>query len=321
MRTATRLHPMSPSLRHRINNLAQSALIFAGMIAMVWVVVGLIAGPGLTALVIVGMVLGLLAAPAVPRRVLLSAYQACPLGPQDFPAGVTALAELAGRAGLPRPPTLWYVPSRLPNAFAMGRPEDSAICITDGLLRLLDGRELAGVLAHEVAHVAHRDLWIMALADGMSRVVSLASWVGQAILLVNLPLFLIGAEVVPWTVPLVLIFAPTLMGLLQLALSRSREFDADLGAVRLTGDPEGLARALLKLERRRGRFWEEIFLPGRRIPEPSLLRTHPPTQDRIARLSALAIPASERRRPPHPTTAPTFPPPPPPRFRRGSFFY
>ncbi len=71
------------------------------------------------------------------------------------------------------------MPSRLPNAFALGSPEDSAICVTDGLLDLLDGRELAAVLAHEIGHIANRDLWIMSLADMMSRLVSLASWVGQ----------------------------------------------------------------------------------------------------------------------------------------------
>ncbi|WP_197055252.1 M48 family metalloprotease [Paracoccus sanguinis] len=71
------------------------------------------------------------------------------------------------------------MPSRLPNAFGLGRPEDSAICVTDGLLDLLDGRELAGVLAHEIGHIANRDLWIMSLADMMSRLVSLASWLGQ----------------------------------------------------------------------------------------------------------------------------------------------
>ena len=82
--------------------------------------------------------------------------------------------------------------------------------------------------------------------------------------------------------------APTLVSLLQLALSRSREFDADLSAAELTGDPMGLASALAKLERRTGRFWEDMIFPGRRIPDPSLLRTHPRTEDRIARLSALA---------------------------------
>ena len=77
------------------------------------------------------------------------------------------------------------------------------------------------------------------------------------------------------------------MALVQLGLSRTREYDADRAAAELTGDPEGLVRALVKLERRVGRFWEEILLPGRRIPEPSLLRTHPPTESRIRRLRDL----------------------------------
>ena len=89
-------------------------------------------------------------------------------------------------------PALYRVPSRLPNAFALGSPEDSAICVTDGLLDLLDGRELAAVLAHEIGHIANRDLWIMSLADMMSRLVSLASWLGQLLLLLNLPLVLAG---------------------------------------------------------------------------------------------------------------------------------
>ncbi|WP_198947688.1 M48 family metalloprotease [Haematobacter missouriensis] len=77
------------------------------------------------------------------------------------------------------------------------------------------------------------------------------------------------------------------MALVQLGLSRTREYDADRAAAELAGDPEGLVRALVKLERRVGRFWEEILLPGRRIPEPSLLRTHPPTESRIRRLRDL----------------------------------
>jgi len=201
----------------------------------------------------------------------------------------------------------------------MGRPEDSAICVTDGLLRLLDARELAAVLAHEVAHIAHRDLWIMGMADAMSRVVSVASWAGQLTLLLNLPLLAAGLAVVPWGAVLLLVFSPTVMALLQLALSRSREFDADLGAVRLTGDPEGLAAALVKLERRTGRFWEEILLPGPRIPEPSLLRTHPPTRERVARLRALGATRQDRF-----LGGPAwFPPAEParPRFHRSGLFY
>ena len=278
---------MSPSVLHQTRNLVQSMLLIGGMGLIAWAVVATIAGPGLTLLTVGSSVIGLLLAPSLPKTVLLSAYRARRLTGRTFPEGVGMIAELARRADLPRVPALYYIPSELPNAFAMGDPRDSAICITDGLLGLLNARELAGVLAHEVAHVANRDLWIMGVADVMSRIVSLASWVGQVILILNLPLLLSGAAYVPWHIPLMLVFSPTLMALLQLALSRTREFDADRGAVDLTGDPDGLASALSKLERRVGRFWEDMFLPGRRIPEPSLLRTHPPTEERIRRLREL----------------------------------
>ena len=144
----------------------------------------------------------------------------------------------------------------------------------------------------------------MNLADTMSRITTLFSYVGMFLLLVNLPLIAAGAVVVPWPLVLMLLFAPTLMSLLQLALSRSRELDADLDAARLAGDPEGLASALVKLERYQGRFWESVLLPGRHVPEPSLLRTHPPTEERVRRLLelrereptlvALARPAEQR---------------------------
>ena len=97
-----------------------------------------------------------------------------------------------------------------------------------------------------------------------------------------------GAQKPPFGAPIMMVFAPTIMSLLQLALSRAREYDADHSAAELSGDPEGLARALAKLERRSGAYWEEILLPGRRIPEPSLLRTHPPTAERLERLATIA---------------------------------
>src|SRR5690606_36483706 len=95
---------------------------------------------------------------------------------------------------------------------------------------------------------------------------------------------------------LVLMAAPTLGGLLQMALSRTREFDADLGAVMLTGDPDGLASALHRLERHQGRLWEGLMLPGGRVPNPSVLRTHPATEQRIQRLMALKTPPGGRDR-------------------------
>ncbi|MFN3575951.1 MAG: zinc metalloprotease HtpX [Tabrizicola sp.] len=278
------------SASHRTLNLIHSVLLLAGMAVLAWFILSAILGPGWTLVIIAGSVAGLVLSPGIPRRYLLQAYGARRLSGRDFPEGTALLSTLSRRAGLPRVPELYYIPSQLPNAFAMGSPEESVICVSDGLLRLLTRRELAGVLAHEVAHVANRDLWIMGLADVMSRAVSLASWIGQMILLLNLPLILAGLAHVPWQVPLLLIFSPTIMALLQLALSRTREYDADRGGALLTGDPEGLASALAKLERRTGRFWEEMVLPGRRIPEPSLLRTHPPTAERVRRLHELSVP-------------------------------
>lgn len=306
--------PVKTSLRHRAINLVQSVLLLAGMAVLAWLIVSAIAGPETTLMIVAGSLLGLALSSSIPKQYLLNAYGARRISGRELPELVSIVAELSRRAGLPRVPELYYVPSQLPNAFAMGSPDDSVICVTDGLLRLMNRRELAGVLAHEVTHIVNRDLWIMGLADSMSRAVSMASWLGQMVLLINLPLILAGAAYVPWQVPLVLIFSPTLMALLQLALSRTREYDADRGGAELTGDPEGLASALLKLERRTGRLWEEMFLPGRRIPEPSLLRTHPPTEERVRRLRELKVPP----RPPitgeEPLRLPRFPSPRAPRF-------
>jgi heat shock protein HtpX len=174
------------------------------------------------------------------------------------------------------------------NAFAVGRRDNAAIAITDALARNLSPRELAGVLAHEMSHIAHEDVKVMALADMVSRFTSVMSTVGLLSLLLNLGSFAGGGEEqVPWLGVLVLLAAPTIGGLLQVALSRTREFDADLGAAILTGDPDGLASALNRLEKAQGRMWEGMVLPGGRIPDPSILRTHPPTAARVARLMAL----------------------------------
>jgi heat shock protein HtpX len=224
----------------------------------------------------------------ISPQIVLRMYKARAVTPADFPAGFQLVAELARRAGLPSQPKLFVVPSKLMNAFAVGRREDSAIAITDALARHLTTRELAGVLAHEISHIAHDDVKVMAFADMVSRFTSIMSTVGILSLVLNLGSFFGGGgQQVPWLAVAVLMAAPTVGGLLQMALSRTREFDADLGAIVLTGDPDGLASALAKLERVHGRLWESIFLPAGRIPDPSVLRTHPLTADRIARLNAL----------------------------------
>lgn len=278
---------MHATRRHRLINLVQSVLLLGSMAAIAWVSFAALFGADIAAAASLGLMIGLLFAPRLPKELLLSIYGARPVSADQFPAGARAVDLLQRRASLPARPALYYLPSSIPNAFALGSPEDSAICVSDGLLRVLNGRELVGVLAHEVSHIANRDLWIMGLADLITRATSVLSYAGQALFFVNIPFLLVGAAVIPWYLPVLLILAPTFTSLLQLALSRTREFDADLGAARLTGDPAGLASALAKLDRRHGRFWEEILLPGRRIPVPSILRTHPPTRARVERLMHL----------------------------------
>jgi heat shock protein HtpX len=183
------------------------------------------------------------------------------------------------------------------NAFATGGRDDAAIVLSDGLLRRLGQREITGVLAHELAHVANGDIQVMAFADTVSRITGLLGLFGQLLLILSVPLVLLGFEAPPLGALLVLIAGPTLSALAQLALSRNREYEADRTAAELSGDPAGLASALDKLERYQGRFWEQVMLPGRHLPDPSLLRTHPPTEERIARLMEL-MPGGRRLFPP-----------------------
>ena len=274
--------------RHRLLNTVHTWLLAAGSLALLAVTAFVFGGPAgvLVALVFGGVTLA--AVQRVSPRLVLRMYKAEPVSRLHFSTGVEIVEKLSVRAGLPAPPRLYVIPSQMMNAFAVGRRGDSAIAITDALARRLSARELAGVLAHEISHIAHEDLRVMAFADMVSRYTSFMSTVGIFSLFLNL----LGAaggygQPVPWLGVLVLIVAPTIGGILQLALSRTREFDADLGAAMLTGDPDGLASALHKLEREQGRLWEGMVLPGGRIPNPSVLRTHPPTGERIDRLDRL----------------------------------
>ncbi|HFE47905.1 MAG TPA: peptidase M48 [Chromatiaceae bacterium] len=247
---------------------------------------------GISWLLFSGFLLMMLNPVATPG-LIMRLYHARPLSVSEAPGLHANLRELARRAGLRHPPRLYYIPSRMVNAFAVGNAANSSIALTDGLLRLLDERELTGVLAHEISHVRNNDLWVMGIADLFSRLTSVLSLFGQLLLFVNLPLLLVSGAVINWYAVLLLIFAPNLSALAQLGLSRSREYHADLNAVLLTGDPEGLASALLKLESAEVSAFEQILWPGRRLPEPSLLRTHPPTEERIRRLMSLESPHAD----------------------------
>jgi len=293
----TRLHGASWR-RHRLLNVLQSLLLVGAMAVILGGLGWVLAGADGIAWALIGGALLVLFNPGVSPRLVLQMYGARPLDPHQAPELHALVESLAQRAELPATPALHYVPSQMLNAFAVGSRHHSAIAITDALVRGLSPREVAGVLAHEISHIRHNDMWVMGLADMFSRLTSLFSSLGQILLLLYLPLLLLSGYSLSWTTIFILVFAPTLSAIMQLALSRTREYDADLGATRLTGDPRGLAMALEKLERFQGRFFEQIFLPGRHLPEPSLLRTHPPTQERIRRLLELETELTPQPHPP-----------------------
>lgn len=273
--------------RRRRRNILQSLLLLGGMVALLaacgWIIAGL------EGLLVVGVfaLLALWGSSRLSPRLVLQLFRAQPLPPGELNALHRLVALLSERAGLARTPRLYYVSSPTMNAFSVGRPDEAAVAVTTGLLRAMDLRELAGVLAHEVSHIVHNDMWVMGLADVVTRLTRSMSFLGLLLLALNLPLVMTGAAVVPWLLVLLMVFAPAIGTLLQLALSRTREFDADLEAATLTGDPAGLASALQKMERYQSRFWEDILLPGRRVPDPSILRSHPHTAERVRRLLEL----------------------------------
>ena len=274
--------------QHSLLNLVHTWLLVGGSLFLL--VLCAYAFLGITGVIYAAIFGGvsLFMASRISPQVVLKMYKAQKISPEQFSEGHHILARLADRAGLESKPELYIVPSNMMNAFAVGRKDNAAIAMTDRLIRMMTRRELAGIMAHEMAHIRNEDVKVMAIADMVSRFTSLVSTFGIVSLLANLPSILFGGGVaVPWLLVVMLISAPTIGGLLQLALSRTREFDADLGAVMLTGDPDGLASALEKLEKAQGRNWEGMVLPGGRVPNPSILRTHPKTEDRIERLMAL----------------------------------
>jgi len=285
------LTPLDPlnKVRHKWRNRLHTVLLAGGslllLVACAYVFAGL---AGIFWAALLGG-LSLWMSARMSPDLILRLYKARRLEPEDFPEGHRILRLIAARADLPAPPDLYYVPSNLMNAFSVGTPQDSAIGVTDALIRRLTPRQFAGVIAHELSHIRNEDIKVMALADMVSRLTSVMSMVGLFTLFLNFPAILAGGGRVPWLGIALLWTAPTIGALLQLALSRAREYDADLDAAGLTGDPEGLASALVHLEKSQGRMWE-MMLPGGRVPQPSVLRSHPKTSERVRRLLSLKPP-------------------------------
>lgn len=274
---------------HKRRNILHSVLLLAGLGAVL--AVSAVLMWGWSGILWAGVSIGLLLiiAPRVPPEIVMRMYRAREVDPRRGGDVIAVLAELSRRAELPRMPRLFVIPSVTLNAFAVGSREDAAVAVTEGLVRALNMRELAGVLAHEVSHIRNNDLWIMGLADIVSRFTQALSYTAVLLAAMNIAAMATGLVVISWGAVLILYLASLASSLLQLGLSRAREYDADLEGALLTGDPDGLISALNKLERYTGRFWEDIMLPvpGRRVPQPSVLRSHPTTEERVARLKAL----------------------------------
>lgn len=273
---------------HTAALLAGLGLLVAVPVWLIWGLWGLIGAALVTAAVFT-------AAWQTPPELLMRAYSAKQLPANGSSQLTEILAILANRAGLPAPPKLYIIPSLTLNAFATGTRKNAAIAITEGLLRKLEFRELAAVIAHEVSHIKNNDTQVMAVADFATRTVQLLSYLAMLFVAINIVSIVIDGEArVSWLAIIILYLSPLLSSLLQLGLSRTREYDADLEAAQLTGNPSWLASALQRLENHTGAFWQDLSLPvpGRKVPVPSILRTHPHTEDRITRLREIAVTAN-----------------------------
>ncbi len=270
--------------RHQWQNRFQAAALLAGMAALLAAIGWMLAGSdGIWATLIAGGIYIVVNTSVSPER-FLRAVGARRLDRVAAPWLYAAATELWQRAGLTGEPRLYVIADIQMQAFTVGnRPQDAVIVVAESLILGLGARETVGVLAHEISHIQNRDILVMGLADLVSRFTRSLTLLAILLILFNMPLYLMGEAYLPWLVVLLLLLGSSLSSLLQLALSRRREFDADAGGARLSGDPLGLASALRNLELQHRALWRRL-LAGRPDGGPSVLRSHPHSGERIERL-------------------------------------
>jgi len=278
---------------NRRRNTRHAVVLIAAMVMLVVAVGWFFAGPyGLIWIAVLAAVMFMIG-PRLSQRVMLQLYAASPLTRRQVPLLYELTDALRDRLELRQKVRLFYIPSRLMLAFTIGGRDEVSVAVSDGLMRGLTGRELSGVLAHELSHVANGDLRLMALADFITKATRAMALVAMLLIAINLPYMMEEEIAIPWPPIMLLAIAPMVSLLLQLGLSRAREYDADASAAYLTGDPGGIASALQKMEAQQRRHWEAVLGRSGTAKEPSLLRTHPDTQERVRQLGEMAVPRDE----------------------------
>ena len=279
-----------------LGNWLKTTVLMAAIVALFGAIGGYLGGAN-------GMIMALIFGGAMnifaywfSDKMVLRMYNAQEVDETSAPQFYAMVRELAQRAGLPMP-RVYLIDEAQPNAFATGRnPENAAVAATTGILNLLSAREIRGVMAHELAHVQHRDILISTISATMAGAISA---------LANFAMFFGGRDsegrpANPVASILVALLAPLAASLIQMAISRAREYEADRGGAEICGDPNALADALTKIDRyARGipmQVAEEhpataqmmIMNPLSGGGIAGLFSTHPATEERVARLRALA---------------------------------
>lgn len=271
--------------KNRLGAKVQSVTLVVSLAALLGLLGWMVVGRQMAFMLIGAVIVFYFFSPMISPAVLLKINTGKRLIPAETPRLHDMLQRISHRAGLARVPVLFYLPTGAMQSFTAGSRDHAVVAISDGMLRRLSSQELAAVLAHEVSHIRHRDIRIMALAGLAGRFTQILSMFGQLMLLLSLPLVFMGQMMISWPALFLLIFSPTLSGLLQLALSRAREYNADMGAAELMGDPKPLASALAKIDAvQHSQFAGLLWPTVSRMPQSSWLRTHPPTKERIRRL-------------------------------------
>jgi len=285
-----------------MNNQLKTILLLGSLSALL-VGIGASVAPGAWALFVVLALAMNLGAYFFSDRIILRTHGAQELSTAQAPELHALVEELADRAKIPKP-RVYLIPGEQPNAFATGRnPQHGVVAVTEGILRLLDQRELRGVLAHELAHIKNRDILVASLAaagasliSSAAHALSFATWFGGA---ANEEEEGGGGSGL-----LATIVAPIAATLIQLGISRSREYQADETGARISGDPEALASALSKLESSARALpvsapaaTASLFIVnplGAVLSLSKWFSTHPQTEERVARLLAMGERSSGR---------------------------